>query len=250
MKQKPQSIVVLTGAGISAESGLKTFRDNGGLWEGHKVEEVATPEAFNQNPKLVHRFYNLRRNQLLTEAKPNAAHIALAEFEESYTGNFALITQNVDNLHEKSGSTNVFHMHGELLKIRCENSNIVYSVDPESNEYNHEIPLNLDINSPCPCCDSVGNLRPHIVWFGEIPLYMNEIEQALAGCDLFVSIGTSGNVYPAAGFVQIASYNGANCVELNLEKSQQGNLFHESYFGNATDIVPKFFNTLLNAVAH
>src|SRR5688572_11753045 len=191
------SIVVLTGAGISAESGIKTFRDNNGLWENHRVEDVCTPEAFTRNPELVQQFYNARRRQLVAEAKPNPAHAALADFERNFGGDFILITQNVDDLHERAGSRNLRHMHGELLKARCSKTQIVVPWT-----------ANITADTPCPCCSKTGLLRPHIVWFGEMPLFMDEIEAALSRCDLFVSIGTSGQVYPAAGFVQMAAAYG------------------------------------------
>lgn len=224
------SIVILTGAGISAESGLKTFRDNGGLWEGHRIEDVATPEAFNRDPKLVHTFYNMRRQQLLKSASPNSAHIALAEFEKQFDGRFMLITQNVDNLHEQGGSQSVRHMHGELLKAQCTSSQKVFDISGP-----------IDTSSVCTCCDKIGTLRPHIVWFGEMPLYMEEIEQALTACDLFISIGTSGQVYPAAGFVQLARSTGATTVKLNLEPSDGCSQFKHTYYGPATQVVSQFF---------
>lgn len=225
-----QSIVVLTGAGISAESGLKTFRDSGGLWEGHRVEDVATPEAFIRSEETVHRFYNMRRQQLVESASANAAHKALAEFENKFTGDFLLVTQNVDNLHEQGGSHSVVHMHGELLKVRCQVTQKVF-----------ETHQSIDSDSICECCGSSGNLRPHIVWFGEIPIDMERIEAALTKCDLFVSIGTSGQVYPAAGFVQMAKYSGATTVELNLEPSDGYSRFDHAYYGPATEIVRTFF---------
>ncbi|WP_299973476.1 Sir2 family NAD+-dependent deacetylase [uncultured Pseudoteredinibacter sp.] len=237
MHQKDsRNIVVLSGAGVSAESGLDTFRDNGGLWEQHRVEDVATPEAFARNPELVQRFYNMRRSALLEKAKPNAAHFSLAEFEKSYRkaglGDFLLVTQNVDDLHERGGSEKLLHMHGELLKIRCQQSGKVYPCKEE-----------ISIDRPCPCCQSPGQLRPDIVWFGEMPMFMDEIEQALLACDIFVSIGTSGQVYPAAGFVQLAKAYGAHTVELNLEAS--GGQFDEGHYGPATQIVAEYFEALL-----
>ncbi len=227
------SIVVLTGAGISAESGIRTFRATDGLWEDHRIESVATPEAFQRDPALVQRFYNARRQQLLDGIEPNAAHRALAEFEQRFNGEFTLVTQNIDDLHERAGSRNLLHMHGELLKSRCVNSGQCF-------------PCNTDLTtaSVCPCCGMAGNLRPHIVWFGEMPLYMNEIEQALSRCDLFISIGTSGNVYPAAGFFQLAKTYGASTVELNLESSIQGSLFDCQHYGPATTVVPAFLRSL------
>ncbi len=224
MKAKEfSSIVVLTGAGISAESGFKTFRDNNGLWEDHRVEDVATPEAFQRNPELVHRFYNLRRKQLCESANPNAAHIALGEFEKKYKGDYLLVTQNVDNLHELGGSQSLIHMHGELFKARCLKCSEIMKWTKD-----------MSVDTPCPSCQNTHCLRPHIVWFGEIPLEMECIEQALLACDLFVSIGTSGNVYPAAGFVQLARSINAHCVELNLEASEGRFHFNEFHCGPAT----------------
>jgi NAD-dependent deacetylase len=220
-------IVVLTGAGISAESGLRTFRGSDGLWEGHKVEDVATPEAFASNPRLVQDFYNARRRQLL-EVKPNTAHFALANFEANFSGEFLLVTQNVDNLHERAGSTSLRHMHGELCQARC----------IECGETSM-IKTDIEESSQCPHCHARA-LRPHIVWFGEMPLFMDEIIHQVQACSLFVSIGTSGNVYPAAGFVETAKMAGADTLELNLEHT--GNpLFDQSLLGSAGELVPKFF---------
>lgn len=229
-----KAIVVLTGAGVSAESGIKTFRDNNGLWENHRVEDVCTPEAFARDPQLVQQFYNARRRQLVAEAAPNAAHLALAEFERGFAGEFTLITQNVDDLHERAGSRNLLHMHGELLKARCSHTQKV-------------MPWQTDISpaTPCPCCGKTGLLRPHIVWFGEIPLFMAAIEDALRRCDLFVSIGTSSQVYPAAGFVQMAHAYGAHTVELNLEPSAAYSRFAESHYGPASRAVATYFTQLV-----
>lgn len=227
------NIVVLTGAGISAESGIQTFRAADGLWEEHNIEDVATPEAFERNPQLVQRFYNQRRAQLLGGITPNAGHKALAEFEQQHQGNFTLITQNIDNLHEQAGSKNILHMHGELLKIRCSNTHQVFDCQND-----------VETSQVCPCCNTSGTLRPHVVWFGEMPLYMHEIEQALSQCDLFISIGTSGNVYPAAGFFQIAKHASAHTVELNLEPSLQGSQFDEAHYGHASQIVPHYLSSL------
>lgn len=229
-----QSIVVLTGAGISAESGIRTFRAADGLWEDHRIEDVASPEGFARDPALVQRFYNQRRRQLADPAvQPNAAHFALAEFERCFTGHFLLVTQNVDDLHDRAGSNNLIHMHGELLKMRCRMSQQIY-------------PINGDLATErrCDCCALPGTLRPHIVWFGEKPLAMERIEKALDNCDLFVSIGTSGNVYPAAGFVQAAHAAGAHTVELNLEPSMQHSRFVEARQGKASVLAPEFFNRL------
>ena len=227
------SIVILTGAGISAESGIQTFRASDGLWENHRVEDVATPEAFERNPELVHRFYNERRQFLLNGIQPNAAHQTLALL--SQFNNTTLITQNIDHLHQQAGSKNVYPMHGELLKIRCKVTQQLFDCSE-----------NTSPTDSCPCCGVAGNLRPHVVWFGEMPLYMNHIEHALQQCDLFVAIGTSGNVYPAAGFVQKAKYYGAHTVELNLEASPNGSLFGEQHYGPATELIPQYFKPYLS----
>ena len=232
---RPRSVVVLTGAGISAESGIQTFRASDGLWEEHRIEDVASPDGFARNPTLVYDFYNQRRRQVQAAAiTPNAAHSALARFEYDFVqagGEFLLVTQNVDNLHERAGSQALSHMHGELLKSRCVNSGLVFDWRQD-----------LGFDSVCRCCQQKGNLRPHIVWFGEMPLGMSQIEAALARCDLFVSIGTSGNVYPAAGFHYLAKQAGATTVELNLDRT--GSVFDEHHYGQATQIVPTFFSNL------
>jgi NAD-dependent deacetylase len=227
-------IVVLTGAGISAESGIETFRDNNGLWENHKMEEVATPEAFERNPELVHRFYNARRQQLLSAAvAPNPAHFALAKLEKSLNQNLVLITQNVDNLHEEAGSKNVIHMHGEILSAKCPNTNSAIHIN-----------YDLSTGTTCRCCQPAQPMRPNIVWFGEMPYFMDDIQSYLAEADLFVSIGTSGNVYPAAGFVQIANHAGAVSLELNLAPSAGQSAFIECRYGQASAVVPAFVNEL------
>ncbi len=223
-------VVVLTGSGISAESGLKTFRDNDGLWENHRVEDVATPEAFERDPAMVHRFYNMRRAQLLGGVEPNLAHLALAQFERAFDGEFLLVTQNVDNLHERAGSQNVIHMHGELLSAKC-----------AACEKQWACSVDLSVNSVCEQCGTQGQVRPDIVWFGEIPYCMREIKHTLRDSDLFVSIGTSGVVYPAAGFVREAEYAGATCVELNLEHTGNPH-FHHSFTGAASTLVPQYFS--------
>jgi len=235
--QKPvRSVVVLTGAGISAESGIRTFRAADGLWEEHAIEDVATPEGFVRNPSLVYQFYNERRRKLLsTEVAPNAAHLALARFEQQFPGDFLLVTQNIDNLHERAGSRNLIHMHGELLKMRCINTNLVF-----------DIAQDFDFDTECRCCRSTGNLRPHVVWFGEMPFAMQDIFNALENCDLFIAIGTSGNVYPASGFYQLAKQHNALTVELNLEDT--GSWFDEHVRGEASVIVPDYLeNVLLSA---
>lgn len=232
---KYKKVVVLTGAGISAESGLRTFRDNDGLWENHRVEDVATPEAFIRNPELVYRFYNERRAQLQEPGvKPNKAHKALAEMEDAFGRDFLLVTQNVDNLHEQAGSKNILHIHGELLSARC-------CATGQDFPYTQS----FDGNTPCECCQPHSSIRPNIVWFGEMPLYMEEIYQALTEADLFISIGTSGNVYPAAGLVQEANLYGAHSVELNLEPSAGQNAFAEKHYGKASEIVPGYIQNLL-----
>ena len=233
MNSHPRSIVVLTGAGISAESGIETFRAADGLWANHPVDDVATPEGFERNPQLVYQFYNQRRRQLLSqEIRPNLAHTALARFEHEFDGEFLLVTQNIDNLHERAGSANLLHMHGELLKMRCLNSRLIFDITED-----------LDYDTHCRCCRSPGNLRPHVVWFGEMPFHMNQINNALESCDIFVAIGTSGNVYPASGFYQTAKIRRAHTVELNLEET--GSSFDTHVYGPATETVPQFFNQIL-----
>ncbi|WP_444902623.1 Sir2 family NAD+-dependent deacetylase [Microbulbifer sp. SSSA007] len=230
-----QSIVVLTGAGVSAESGIRTFRGADGLWENHRIEDVATPEAFARNPRLVQRFYNERRRQLLSgEINPNSAHHALARLEQEFSGEFLLVTQNIDDLHERAGNSNLIHMHGELLKVRCSTSGQLFPIESD-----------LDTSDLCHCCALRGTLRPHVVWFGEMPLQMRSIYDALSRCDLFISIGTSGNVYPAAGFVECANQAGAHSVELNLERSSVGDAFAEHRYGPASEVVDYFVRDLL-----
>lgn len=232
MNKPLNSIVVLTGAGMSAESGIRTFRAADGLWEEHAIEDVASPQGFQRNPQLVYRFYNERRRQLVGGGiKPNLAHTALARFEQSFPGNFLLVTQNIDNLHERAGSKNLIHMHGELLKMRCSNTNLVFDINAD-----------FDFDTECRCCRTPGNLRPHIVWFGEMPFGMRRISEALETCDLFIAIGTSGNVYPAAGFYQSAKIHQAHTVELNLERT--GSRFDEHISGQASKIVPQYLATL------
>jgi len=229
----PRSIVVLTGAGVSAESGIVTFRAAEGLWEEHRIEDVASPEGFARKPRLVHDFYNQRRRHLLQpEIRPNAAHLALAEFERDFDGEFLLVSQNIDDLHERAGSRELRPMHGELLKIRCQHSGRVF-----------EHCGDVFVETSCPCCDRTGALRPDITWFGEIPMHIDEIFAALDSCDVFVAIGTSGHVYPAAGFHQAAKAAGATAVELNLECTGSG--FDHGEYGPATEVVPQFFSSLL-----
>lgn len=234
MSSQFDHIVVLTGSGISAESGLDTFRDPGGTWARYAIEDVATPEAFARDPDLVHEFYNMRRRTALA-VKPNPAHVALARLEANHPGTVMVVTQNVDDLHEQAGSRQLLHMHGELAKVRCMACGAVYDWRED-----------LGTDTSCACCGVVGAVRPHIVWFGEVPLGLDEIERHLMACDLFVSIGTSGNVYPAAGFVDMVARIGrARRVELNLEPSLGRRLFDEGRYGQASDVVPGFVDDLL-----
>ncbi len=226
-------IVLLTGAGLSAESGIGTFRGQGGLWENHDLEEVATPEGFARNPTKVHEFYNKRRVSL-ADARPNAAHFALAKLEHSHPGDVLLVTQNIDPLHEEAGSESLIHMHGELARALCGSCGA-----------SHVWTENLFLTTHCPACGKSGYMRPDVVWFGEMPRQMERIYEALARCDLFVSIGTSGTVYPAAGFVEEARRAGAHTVELNLEPSEGASQFIETLYGPATEIVPAYVETLL-----
>jgi len=229
-KMKKPYVVVLTGSGISAESGIRTFRAADGLWEEHRVEDVATPEGFQRDPLLVQTFYNTLRRQLQApEIKPNAAHLALAELEKILGEHFLLVTQNIDNLHERAGNRRVIHMHGELLKVRCARSGQVIEWTGDITETDR-----------CHCCQFPSVLRPHIVWFGEMPLAMEEIYSAINQADYFLAIGTSGHVYPAAGFVQEAHLSGAKTVELNLEPSQVESEFDEHIYGPASLCVPAY----------
>ncbi len=227
-----RSIVVLTGAGLSAESGVPTFRDPGGVWARYDVEDVATPQGFMRNPLLVHEFYNMRRRDH-AGVSPNAAHHALARLERAHPG-VTIVTQNVDALHEQAGSTRLIHMHGELLKALCARC-----------DSRHPWTADIGLETECPACRRPGGMRPDVVWFGEMPYEMGRIDDLLTDCDLFVSIGTSGNVYPAAGFVRTARQAGAHTVELNLEPSAGVSQFHEAIHGPATRVVPAFVDRLL-----
>jgi len=230
------NIVILTGAGVSAESGIGTFRDGGGLWEQHRVEDVATPQAFARDPDLVFRFYDMRRADIQTKV-PNAAHLALARLEREWQarglGSVTLVTQNVDDLHVRAGSRNVIAMHGEHLSAWC-----------TACDQRHRWTAPLIDRPACPACGA-HNLRPDIVWFGEMPYRMADIDAALQAADVFVSIGTSGAVYPAAGFVRAACANGVATLELNLEPSQGSHWFDESRFGPATQLVPEWVAAML-----
>lgn len=227
-----RNIIILTGAGISAESGIATFRGPGGLWEGHRVEDVCTPEALAADPELVHRFYDLRRAALATVV-PNAAHDALAQLDRDWAGALLIMTQNVDDLHERAGAARMLHMHGELQSALC-------AACGDRRAWTGDLPP----GTPCPSCHA-PTLRPDIVFFGEMPYQMERIEAALADCDLFVSIGTSGAVYPAAGFVQTARYYGAQTLELNLEPSGGSVFFAETRLGAAGALVPEWVEQLL-----
>jgi NAD-dependent deacetylase len=228
-----RNIVILTGAGISAESGIRTFRAGDGLWEDHRVDDVATPEAFVRDPGLVHRFYDARRARL-AEVVPNAAHEALARLDAEWSGELLLVTQNVDDLHERAGTRRLLHMHGEL------NSGWCLACDTRSGWAGP-----MGETAACPSCGSAGQVRPDIVWFGEMPYDMDRIEAAVREADLFVSIGTSGAVYPAAGFVQTARYCGARTLEINLEPSQGSLFFDERRYGPASVEVPAWVDEVL-----
>lgn len=231
-----RKIFVLTGAGVSAESGLSTFRDRGGLWSQYRIEDVASIEGYLRDPQRVLDFYNLRRNSH-GDVQPNAAHVALAQLEAEWAahgGSVTLCTQNIDNLHERAGSKRVIHMHGEIGKARCHDCGDVAPADGE---------LSLDLG--CGACGRTGGIRPHVVWFGETPLFMDEIYAALAAADLFVSIGTSGAVYPAAGFVDAARRACISTLEINLEPSDNADLFDEGRYGKASEAVPAWTAELL-----
>ena len=231
-----KNIVILTGAGVSAESGIDTFRSAGGLWEQHQVEDVATPEAFARDPDLVLRFYDMRRARI-QEVEPNAAHYALARLDAAWNGELLIITQNVDDLHERAGAKRLLHMHGEHLNAWC------LACDTRS-----EWRATLFERPACPVCGVAGQLRPDIVWFGETPYRMNEIYAALNRADLFVSIGTSGAVYPAAGFVREAREQGVQTLELNLEPSKGSHFFHEARYGSATKLVSMWVDEVLSPI--
>lgn len=227
-----RNIVVLTGAGVSAESGLATFRGPDGLWEGHRVEDVATPQAFVRNPALVQRFYDERRARL-AEVVPNAAHVALARLDAAWAGELLIVTQNVDDLHERAGAKRLLHMHGELKSAWCTACGIRVRWE-----------TGLGDEPACPGCGRAA-LRPDIVWFGEMPYGMDRIDAALARADLFVSIGTSGAVYPAAGFVRTAQHYGARTLELNLDPSEGSIFFRETRLGKAGELVPAWVEEVL-----
>lgn len=229
----PTHIVILTGAGISAESGIETFRKSGGLWEQYPVEQVATPQGYAADPALVHHFYNMRR-AALKQVSPNAAHMALARLQASLRakgGAVTIVTQNVDDLHTRGGAKDVIHMHGVLTSLRC-----------SACDWRWEHHDDVTTESVCPACKTRGGPRPDIVWFGETPYHMELIEARLKACDMFVSIGTSGAVYPAAGFVQMARASGKETLELNLERSEGSPYFHNTRLGPAGTLVPQWVN--------
>jgi NAD-dependent deacetylase len=232
MTRPIRNIVILTGAGVSAESGVATFRGPGGLWEGHRVEDVCTPQALARDPELVHRFYDARREKLAS-VQPNAAHLALARLDAEWAGELLIVTQNVDDLHERAGASRLLHMHGELLSALCAECG-----------KRERCEGSLPPGSGCSRCGAPA-LRPDIVFFGEMPYGMHTIEQAMADADLFVSIGTSGAVYPAAGFVHSARRQGIDTLELNLERSEGSAAFGESRLGPAGELVPAWVDSLL-----
>ena len=231
-----QKIFVLTGAGISADSGLGTFRDKGGLWSKYKIEDVATIQAYERDPARVLDFYNMRR-KVHRGVEANAAHKALAELQRIWGergGSVTLCTQNIDNLHEKGGAARVLHMHGEIGKVRCHACQDLREGDGE-----------LALELACEACGRLGTLRPHVVWFGEQPLYMDEIFQSLSQADLFISIGTSGAVYPAAGFVDLVRRRGVPAMEINLEPSDNARLFTHARYGKAIETVPAWVEAMI-----
>lgn len=228
------AIVILTGAGVSAESGLGTFRDKGGLWSEYDLEDVATPQGFARNPALVHDFYNARRANAL-DAAPNAAHVALAELAKAMPDRVTLVTQNIDNLHERAGHTDVIHMHGEIMQALCGACGARWPA-----------PKIMTSGDACPECGAKAT-RPDIVWFGEIPYHMDRIEASLVDAETFVAIGTSGQVYPAAGYVDIARQLGIETIEINLEPSDRDGLFDRQFIGPATQTVPAWVQTLLSS---
>lgn len=231
-----KNIVILSGAGISAESGLATFRSENGLWNNHRVEDVATIDAFERNPDYVHQFYNEMRPQLYA-AKPNQAHYAISTLQQKYPCKINIITQNVDTLHEKAGNQNVYHIHGQIDQIVCLGCGHVFSTWGDVNS-----------NDACPKCGCHGMLKPNIVFFGEGLLCMDIVDNLLKNCDLFLSVGTSGVVYPAAGFVQIAKFFGADTIELNMEKTSNNQLFDRHIYGPAGSTLPELVQELLDAV--
>ncbi len=234
MSKKYKHILFLTGAGISAESGLSTFRSENGLWNNHRVEDVATIEAYLRNPDYVHQFYNDMRPELL-KAEPNPAHLAITELQNNHPAEVNVVTQNVDTLHEKAGNTNIYHIHGQINQIVCMNCRHVFETWGD-----------VSSEDKCEKCGITGMLKPNIVFFGENLLYMNKVDELLKSCDLFISIGTSGVVYPAAGFVQIAKMFGADTMELNMEQTSNNRLFDRHIYGPAGTTLPALVKELLD----
>lgn len=237
MRQRDMGkIVILTGAGISKESGLDTFRDPDGIWSRVRIEDVATPEAFARNPVRVHDFYNARRQRLRAgDIQPNAAHRALARLQAEWPDKVLVVTQNIDDLHERAGTSSLIHMHGEILSARCQACHGI-----------NAWPEDMSMESACPDCARTGTLRVNVVWFGEMPFQMDRIFAALEACDLFVAIGTSGSVYPAAGFAQEVRMIGrAHTAELNLDPTDGRCVFAERCYGPATQVVPDFVDRIL-----
>ncbi|HUF87425.1 MAG TPA: NAD-dependent deacylase [Thermohalobaculum sp.] len=230
---RTEEMVILTGAGVSAESGLGTFRDKGGLWTRFDLEEVATPEGYARDPARVLDFYNMRRRNC-REAAPNPAHAALARLQRAWPGRVTLVTQNIDDLHERAGSAEVIHMHGRIMAALC-----------AACAARRDWAGDMTLADACPACGAAGTVRPDVVWFGEMPYELETIWERLAGCDLFVAIGTSGSVYPAAGFVADAMHRGARTLEINLEPSDNAGLFHERLLGPASETVPAWVARLL-----
>ena len=232
-----KKIFILTGAGISKESGIKTFRENDGLWDNYRIEDVCTPEAFIRNPDYVNNFYNERRRIINdSKIKPNKAHKSLAMLEQECTNDFMLVTQNIDNLHEKAGSKKIFHMHGSIDKSYCMNCNFVF-----------EFKTDISTSDICKNCNMSGNIRVDVVWFGEQPKYLDIIYSFLKKTDIFMSIGTSNNVYPAAGFIDYLKQlnKKARLIEFNIEKTSKSILFDEIYTGNATKTLPEFVKKII-----
>ena len=227
-------IVFLSGAGISAESGLSTFRSENGLWNNHRVEDVATIEAYLRNPDYVHQFYNDMRPELF-KAEPNQAHLAITELQNNYPAQIDVVTQNVDTLHEKAGNQNVYHIHGQINQIVCMNCGHVFETWGD-----------ITSEDKCKNCQTIGMLKPNIVFFGENLVYMNKVDSMLKSCDLFISVGTSGVVYPAAGFVQIAKMFGADTIELNMEKTSNNLLFDRHIYGPAGTTLPALVKKILD----
>lgn len=234
MSRKYKHILFLTGAGISAESGLSTFRSENGLWNNHRVEDVATIEAYLRNPDYVHQFYNDMRPELL-KAEPNPAHLAITELQNNHPAEVNVVTQNIDTLHEKAGNTNIYHIHGQINQIVCMNCGHVFETWGD-----------VSSEDKCEKCGITGMLKPNIVFFGENLLYMNKVDELLKSCDLFISVGTSGVVYPAAGFVQIAKMFGADTMELNMEQTSNNRLFDRHIYGPAGTTLPALVKELLD----